>query len=75
MFRRNLLIHNTRNNVNNVHIPLVRTVRSQKSVFYLAPKIWNTLPNALKVIGNINTFKFKLKMYLLEKQSSDYHQM
>ena len=73
LFKRSLNLHNTRNNVNSLYIPFYRTVRSQKSVFYCAPKIWNSLPNELKIINNIITFKSKLRRYLHDKQSSDQH--
>ena len=73
LFRRNVIVRDTRNNPNSIHVPLYRTVRSQKSIFYKGPKTWNDLPNDLKSLNNINTFKMKLKRYLLEKQSADIH--
>ena len=33
----------------------------QKSLSYLGPKIWNSLPSELKLSNNINTFKHKIK--------------
>ena len=33
----------------------------QKSLSYLGPKIWNSLPSDLKLSNNINTFKHKIK--------------
>lgn len=33
------------------------------------PKLWNDLPEYLKVTGNKNTFNSKLKYYLLAKDS------
>ena len=73
VFRMNNVVHHTRHNSNTVHVPLFRTVRSQKSIFFYGPKNWNNLPNELKRIVNINTFKSRLKHYLLHKQSLDIH--
>ena len=70
LFRAHIIVRNLRNIANTVHVPFFRTVRGQKSLFYLCPKTWNTLPNDLRCIGNINTFKSRLKTYLFNVQSS-----
>ena len=73
LFRRNIAVYNMRNNVNNVYIPLFRTTRCQKSIFFNGPRIWNSLPNDLKTIVNLHTFKYRLKAHLFHKQSMDLH--
>ena len=35
--------------------PLRRTNDGQNDIFYIAPNIWNNLPNSLKTPGNLNT--------------------
>ena len=73
LFRQNVIVRNTRNNQITVITPLCRTVRSQKSIFFIGPKHWNALPFDLRSITNINTFKLKLKSYLFRKQSLEPH--
>ena len=57
-----------RNNINILTVPFFRTTRGQKSVFYLTPSIWNSLPSDLRQINNINSFKHQLKSYLINQQ-------
>ena len=33
------------------------------NISYLGSKIWNILPDYFKVIGNLGTFKFKIKKW------------
>ena len=51
----------TRNSENRFLVPLRRTNVGQNSLSYLGPKLWNNLPNDLKLSKNRNTFKHKLK--------------
>ena len=34
---------------------------------FLAPSVWNNMPNELKLCINLNTFKYKIKKYFLYK--------
>ena len=34
---------------------------------FLAPSVWNNMPNELKLCINLNTFKHKIKKYFLYK--------
>ena len=58
-----------RNNENKLFVPFFRTTRGQKSVFYQTPKIWNSLPSEIRLLTNVHTFKFKLKLFLKNQQS------
>ena len=51
----------TRNSENRFKVPLRKTNIGQNSLSYLGPKLWNDLPNDLKLSNNRNTFKHKLK--------------
>ena len=41
--------------------PLQRTNHCQKNISYVAPIIWNNLPNFLKTTDNLNTNKHRVK--------------
>ena len=41
--------------------PLRKTNHGQKSLSYVAPCIWNKLPDFLKTTENVNTFKHRTK--------------
>jgi hypothetical protein len=55
----------TRNN-NQLDIPLFRTVSGQRTFYYRAVKIWNSLENELREIQSLRLFKRKLKTYFLD---------
>lgn len=58
--------YNTRAMVNqHIVVPLFKKVHLQRFVFYLAPKLYNILPQMLKNITNRNKYKKELKSYLL----------
>ena len=40
---------------------LWRTNHSQNNISYIAPIIWNNLPDSLKTTDNLNTYKHKVK--------------
>ena len=60
--------HNTRSSDNNnLFIPQIRTTfYGKKSIKYMGPKIWNELPNTIKLIATNNTFVSKLKLHLTQ---------
>ena len=41
--------------------PLRRTNHGQNNISYIAPIIWNNLPNSLKTTDNLNTYKHRVK--------------
>ena len=57
--------YSTRAMVNqNIMVPLYKKTHLQRFVFYLAPKLYNTLPLELKTVSNKNKFRKELKTYL-----------
>ena len=44
-----------------------RLTSGQQSVAFMGPKTWNSLPDNIRSITNINTFKLKLKTYLINQ--------
>ena len=65
-------IFNYRNNPNyqlrnplSLQIPQIYSSQSKSCILYHGVAIWNSLPLSIRNIGNINTFKRKLKEYLL----------
>ena len=63
----------TRNSTMKLSQPLRRTSYSQNCISFLAPSVWNNLPNELKRCTNLNTFKHKIKEYFFCKiRQKDY---
>ena len=58
--------YSTRQSVD-LRTSLRRTALTQHSIFYVGPKIWNTLPLDIRNLENLNTFKRNLNIYLLSK--------
>ena len=56
-------------NPNNVEQQASNSTLFMKSVFYSAPSVWNSLDHTLKQITNVNTFKIRMKSYLMNEQS------
>ena len=57
----------TRNCTMKLSQPLRRTNNGQHCISFLAPSVWNNLPNEVKRCTNLNTFKHKVKEYFLYK--------
>ena len=53
----------TRNSTMKLSQPLRRTSYGQNCISFLAPSVWNNLPNELKRCTNLNTFKHKIKTF------------
>ena len=49
----------------NLVVPLAPCVHSQQSIQYIGPSTFNGLPAEIRNIDVLNSFKFKLKKYLL----------
>ena len=47
----------TRTSLLKLNQPLQRSNHSQKNISYIAPIIWNDLPNSLKTKDNLNTYE------------------
>ena len=71
MFPKNQSIHSypTRRS-NELHLPLCRTVFAQNTFIYNGPKLWNSLNDDIKASPSLNTFKNKLKSFLLKSYSN-----
>ena len=50
-----------------LQVPIVRSTQSQKFVNYHGVKVWNALPAEIRDKTSVNSFKFSLKKYLLDK--------
>ena len=55
---------NTRQSLHNLRIPLSRRVLLYKSVLYMLPSLWNSLPNSIKSCQTLNQFKNNVKSHL-----------
>ena len=47
---------------------LRRTNHGQNNISYVAPIIWNNLPNSLKTTDNLNTYKHRVKEHLFSQE-------
>ena len=43
--------------------PLQKTNYGQKSLSYMAPSIWNKMPDFLKTMDNVSTYKHRVKKH------------
>ena len=57
----------TRGSLLKLNQPLRRTNHSQNNVSYIAPIIWNNLPNSLKTTDNLNTYKHRVKEHFFHR--------
>ena len=46
-------------------IPLCKTKMSQKAISFVGPSLWNSLPELIKKMNNLNNFKRNVKKYYL----------
>ena len=66
VFEKSCIIQaSTRNSTMKLSQTLRRTSNGLHCMFFLAPSIWNNLPNELKRDTYLNTFKHKNKEYFL----------
>ena len=57
---------NTRNQSRLINPQFQRLSRTQQSVFFSGPSLWNSLPPELKNLSNIANFKRNLKKFLID---------
>ena len=63
---------NTRNGFLKLNLPSRKTKQGQNCLSYIGPSIWNKIPDTIKKIKNLNTFKHKVKGHFLkEKEKSE----
>ena len=63
-------IRETRNNVAQILVPRPTKTSTQRSFYYLAPKIYNILPFDIRNINSEQLFKKKLKLWIESKSRS-----
>ena len=63
--------HNTRASTLMLDLPFRKSCFGQKTLSYLGPKTWNTLPAEIKLQKNVNTFKHDIKKLFFEKLQKD----
>ena len=51
----------TRTSLLKLNQPLRRTNHGQNNISYIAPIIWNNLPNSLKATDNLNAYKHRVE--------------
>ena len=47
--------------------PLRKTNHGQKSLSYVAPSIWNKMPDFLKTMDNVSTYKHRVKKHFFSQ--------
>ena len=57
----------TRFSFQKLTLPSQKSNRGLRTITYLGPRLWNSLPRDLKASSNANTFKHKLKSNLFEE--------
>ena len=65
-FNSNVHSHNTRGK-NDFHVLPIASNFGQKSAMHTGCKLWNELPDSIKSITLLNSFKKNVKIYLLNK--------
>ena len=55
----------------NLKIPATSTALAAKSFMVRAPKFWNETPTEIRAINNLDTFKKKLKQFIIQKVPID----
>ena len=66
-FNRSIHDYNTRSS-SKLHIPQVKTTLSQHTISFSGPKNWNSLPSSITNCPSSNSFRYKLKTFLLNSQ-------
>ena len=66
MFMSSLNKYNTRSQMA-LDIPLFRTIKGQKSMSFLGPKIWNKVSLNIKTVATTSSFTHLLKKGILSK--------
>lgn len=56
-------------------IPLMKKTIGQKSYDYLAPKLYNFLPDSLKMVTSIHKFKKLLKKIIFDTERKSLHRL
>ncbi len=49
---------------NDFHVPRANIELYKESFLYNGPRLWNTLPESLKVLSELRSFKYSFKRFL-----------
>ena len=60
----------TRSSIKKLKLPFQKTKLGIKSLSYVGPNTWNSLPGDLKSPSSVNSFKHYIKEYFLKKISN-----
>ena len=71
IFRPSYRRHNTRTSSLMLDVPFRKYCSGQKTLSYLGPRTWNTLPAQIKLCRNVNTFKHDIKKLFFDKLQKD----
>ena len=71
IFRPSYRRHNTRASSLMLDVPFRKYCSGQKTVSYLGPRTWNTLPAQIKLCRNVKTFKHDIKKLFFDKLQKD----
>ena len=71
VFRPSYRRHNTRVSTLTLDVPFWKYCSGQKTLSYLGPRKWNTLPAQIKFRRSVNTFKHDIKKLLFDKLQKD----
>ena len=62
---------NTRSSLLKLKLPFCKSSKGQTSPAFLTPKIWNTLPQELKLSKTTDNFKHGFKRHYFNKNNFD----
>ena len=60
--------HDTRQK-DDFHFTTVQSEIGKRSIKFKGSRLWNNLPNELKIVTSLQSFKYKLKNHLLQSLS------
>jgi len=58
-------LHATRNSENLV-VPFFHRSKTQRSIFYIGPQLWNALPIEVKMLSSFSSFGRNIRINMLE---------
>ena len=61
----------TRTSLLKLSQPLRKTNHGQKGLLYVAPSIWNKLPDFLKSTDNVNMYKHRVKKNFFQRMNNE----
>lgn len=68
-------LHKTRQGETVYSIPNIEKTVTQRSYYFLGPRIYNMIPPGLQILNSINMYKNKIKKWIMEKGKIEIHAM